>query len=66
MTCIAGFVENGTVWMGADSAGVGGDDGLTVRADRKLFRNGPMHAHRVYYVVSHGPDPSIRAQGTGP
>lgn len=41
MTCIAGFVEGDTVWMGADSAGVAGYD-LTVRADQKLFRNGPM------------------------
>jgi ATP-dependent protease HslVU (ClpYQ) peptidase subunit len=41
MTCVAGFVEQGTVWMGADSAGVAGYD-LSVRADQKLFRNGPM------------------------
>ena len=41
MTCIVGFVEGNTVWMGGDSAGVGGYD-LTVRADEKVFRNGPM------------------------
>lgn len=41
MTCIVGFVEGNTVWMGGDSAGVGGYD-LTVRADQKVFRNGPM------------------------
>ena len=41
MTCIVGFVEGATVWMGADSAGVAGYD-LTVRADQKVFRNGPM------------------------
>lgn len=41
MTCIVGFVEGNTVWMGGDSAGVGGLD-LTVRADAKVFRNGPM------------------------
>src|SRR5688500_17161460 len=41
MTCIVGFVEGGTVWMGADSAGVSGWD-LTVRADQKVFRNGHM------------------------
>lgn len=41
MTCIVGFVEGNTVWIGGDSAGVGGWD-LTVRADRKVFRNGPM------------------------
>lgn len=41
MTCIAGFIEDGAVWMGADSAGVAGYS-LTVRADQKLFKNGPM------------------------
>lgn len=41
MTCIVGFVEGDKVWMGGDSAGVGGWS-LTVRADSKVFRNGPM------------------------
>lgn len=41
MTCIVAFVEGGTVWMGGDSAGVGGYQ-LTVRADQKVFVNGPM------------------------
>jgi ATP-dependent protease HslVU (ClpYQ) peptidase subunit len=41
MTCIVGLVEGDTVWVGGDSAGVGGLD-LTVRADQKVFRNGPM------------------------
>lgn len=41
MTCIVGFVEGDSVWMGGDSAGVAGLD-LTVRADAKVFRNGPM------------------------
>jgi hypothetical protein len=41
MTCIVGFVEGDTVWMGGDSAGVAGLS-LTVRADQKVFRNGPM------------------------
>lgn len=41
MTCIVGFVEGNTVWMGGDSAGVGGYD-MTIRADQKVFRNGPM------------------------
>ena len=41
MTCIVGFVEGQTVWMGGDSAGISGWT-LTVRADRKVFRNGPM------------------------
>lgn len=37
MTCIVGIVENGTVYMGGDSAGVGGHYDLVVRADRKVF-----------------------------
>jgi hypothetical protein len=39
MTCIVGLVHDGKVYVGGDSAGVGGYD-LTVRADKKVFRNG--------------------------
>lgn len=39
MTCIVGLVEENAVYIGADSAGVGGYS-LTVRKDRKVFRNG--------------------------
>ncbi len=39
MTCIVGYVEDGTIYMGADSAGVGGLT-LDIRADEKVFRNG--------------------------
>lgn len=41
MTCIAALVDNGTVWMGGDSAGVAGID-LVVRKDPKVFRLGPL------------------------
>lgn len=40
MTCIAGLVDGGDVWIGGDSAGVGGNYALFVRADEKVFRNG--------------------------
>ncbi len=40
MTAIAGLVHDHRVYIGADSAGVAGYD-LTIRADRKVFRNGP-------------------------
>jgi hypothetical protein len=40
MTCIAGFMQDGRVHIGGDSAGIGGLS-LTVRADRKVFTNGP-------------------------
>lgn len=39
MTCIVGLVQGGHVYIGGDSAGVGGLD-LTVRSDEKVFRNG--------------------------
>ncbi len=40
MTAIAGFVHEGKVWIGGDSAGVDGRFALTVRADQKVFRSG--------------------------
>jgi ATP-dependent protease HslVU (ClpYQ) peptidase subunit len=39
MTCIVALAHEGRVIIGADSAGVDGLD-MTVRADRKVFRNG--------------------------
>lgn len=39
MTCIVGLVDSGKVYIGGDSAGVGGYS-LSVRADRKVFKNG--------------------------
>lgn len=41
MTCIVGLVDNKRVYIGGDSAGVGDYD-LTVRADAKVFHNGPF------------------------
>jgi len=39
MTCIVGYEENGSVWIGGDSAGVSRSS-IEVRADRKVFKNG--------------------------
>lgn len=39
MTCIVGLVDEGRVYMGGDSAGVGGLS-LTIRADEKVFKKG--------------------------
>lgn len=36
MTCIAGLIDNGRIYMGADSAGVASTS-LTIRADQKVF-----------------------------
>jgi ATP-dependent protease HslVU (ClpYQ) peptidase subunit len=41
MTCIVGIATGEKVWIGADSAGVAGLS-ITVRADAKVFTNGPM------------------------
>jgi hypothetical protein len=39
LTCIAGLISGGKVYMGGDSAGVA-DWSMTVRADAKVFRKG--------------------------
>lgn len=39
MTAIVGVVEDGKVWLGGDSAGVGGLS-MQVRSDPKVFKNG--------------------------
>lgn len=41
MTCIVGIEHDDKVYIGGDSAGTGGWN-LTVRADEKVFRNGPF------------------------
>lgn len=40
VTAIVGLIHNGRVYLGGDSAGVSGWS-MTVRADSKVFRNGP-------------------------
>ena len=54
MTCIVGLVEKGNVYIGGDSAGVGGYS-LTVRADRKVFRNGDFVSSRDYAAENEVP-----------
>jgi ATP-dependent protease HslVU (ClpYQ) peptidase subunit len=39
MTCIVGIIEKNKVYMGADSAGVGGYD-IIIRKDKKIFKIG--------------------------
>lgn len=41
MTCIVGLVSGGRVYIGGDSAGVGGLD-ITTRADKKVFKRNDM------------------------
>lgn len=40
MTCIVGLENNGTVWMGGDSAGTAGNMHQRVRRDKKVFVRG--------------------------
>lgn len=42
MTCIVGFVEGDTVWMGGDSAGTNGWLEQDLYDSPKVFRNGSM------------------------
>lgn len=42
MTCIVGFVEGNTVWMGGDSAGTNGWLDQDLYNSPKVFRNGDM------------------------
>lgn len=41
MTCIVGYAKKGVVWIGGDSAGVGGYC-LNIRSDEKVFKKGEM------------------------
>jgi ATP-dependent protease HslVU (ClpYQ) peptidase subunit len=41
MTCIVGIVANGTIYIGADSAGTDDSGMQTIRDDRKVFQVGP-------------------------
>jgi ATP-dependent protease HslVU (ClpYQ) peptidase subunit len=40
VTCVVGLVDKGTVYIGSDSGAVSGSN-LIVRADEKVFHNGP-------------------------
>jgi hypothetical protein len=42
VTCIVGFVEGNTVWMGGDSAGTSLSLDQDLYDAPKVFRNGPM------------------------
>ena len=41
MTCIVSIIDNGTVYMGGDSAGIAGMS-MIIRKDPKVFVNGPF------------------------
>ena len=67
MTCIVGIAENGRVYIGGDSAGVGGMD-LTVRSDEKVFKNGEFlfgftSSFRMGQLLRFSFSPPSRAEG---
>jgi len=67
MTCIVGLVDGGKVYIGGDSAGVGGYS-LTVRADRKVFKNGDFimgftSSFRMGQLLAHAFTPPARHAG---
>lgn len=64
MTCIAGLVKDGIVYLGGDSAGVNDWD-LTVRKDQKIFINGEFligfsSSFRMGQLLQYKFDPPIR------
>lgn len=67
MTCIVGLVSNGRVFIGGDSAGVGGYS-LTVRNDRKVFTVGDFvmgftSSFRMGQLLAHSFHPPKPRQG---
>jgi len=63
MTAIVGLVHNGAVHIGGDSAGVSGLS-LTVRADVKVFTNGPYvfgftTSFRMGQLIHYAVDPPV-------
>lgn len=68
MTCIAGLVDKGVVYIGGDSAGVSGYS-ITSRADKKVFRNGDFlfgftSSFRMGQLLAHSFTPPKRHQDT--
>lgn len=65
MTCIAGLVAGGKVYIGGDSAGMDDRYSLRVRADKKVFRNGDFvmgftTSFRMGDLLRHAFDPPRR------
>ena len=42
MTCIVGYLDKETVYLGGDSAGTDGNYSQHIRKDKKVFQNGPF------------------------
>lgn len=69
MTCIVGLVNEGRVYIGGDSAGVNPSLGLTIRTDKKVFRNGEFvmgftSSFRMGQLLAFGFNPPKPRMGT--
>jgi hypothetical protein len=67
MTCIVGLAHGGKVYLGADSAGLAGDE-LTPRRDPKVFRVGEFvfgytTSFRMGQVLRYGFTPPTQPEG---
>lgn len=65
MTCIVGIAEDGNVWIGGDSSGVGPAYDLSHRTDKKVFLNGEFiigftSSFRMGQLLAHAFVPPMR------
>jgi ATP-dependent protease HslVU (ClpYQ) peptidase subunit len=65
MTCIVGIVHKQTVYIGGDSAGVDSSFNKVLRADRKVFVNGPFimgftSSFRMGQLLQYGLKPPVK------
>lgn len=68
MTAVVGLIEDGRVWMGADSATTWDDTRLQVTSNPKVFRVGPFlvgssGSGRTQRILRHGWNPPRRRKG---
>ena len=69
MTCVAGLVQGGRVYIAGDSAGSNDADQLTLRLDRKVFRRddldmifGGAGSFRMFQLLRYGFTPALAAE----
>lgn len=67
MTAVVGIVEDGIVWLGGDSAGVGGLS-MQTRSDPKVFKNGEFvigytTSFRMGQILQHHLTPPLPFEG---
>jgi ATP-dependent protease HslVU (ClpYQ) peptidase subunit len=68
MTCIVGLETDDGVWLGAESAGTGGNN-ITIRKDEKIFFNGQFlisgtSSFRMLQLLRYKLQPPIQSSGS--